>query len=73
MLTPEGFPLAYEVFSGNTADKTTLRGMLAKITAQYGQLQRVWIMDRGIPTEETLEEMRKSDPPVHYLVETPKG
>ena len=73
VMTPEGFPIAYEVMAGNTSDKTTLKGMLQKIEAQYGKLQRIWIMDRGIPTEETLEEMRHSDPPVQYLVGTPKG
>lgn len=73
VMTPEGFPIAYEVMAGNTSDKTTLQGMLKKIEAQYGKLQRIWIMDRGIPTEEVLEEMRASDPPVHYLVGTPKG
>ena len=73
VVTPEGFPLAYEVMAGNTADKTTLRGFLAKIATLYGQAERVWVMDRGIPTEEVLAEMRRSDPPVHYLVGTPKG
>ena len=65
VLTPEGLPPAYEVFSGNTSDKTTLRGMLQKIGAQYGQVQRIWLMDRGIPDEDTLQEMRQSTPPVH--------
>jgi transposase len=73
IVTPEGFPLAYEVMAGNTADNTTLRGMLKKIEAQYGKAERIWVMDRGIPTEEVLQEMRKSDPPVSYLVGTPKG
>jgi transposase len=73
IVTPEGFPLAYEVLPGNTADKTTLRGFLQKIQDQYGKAERIWIMDRGIPTEEVLEEMRKSDPPIYYLVGTPKG
>lgn len=73
IVTPEGFPLAYEVLPGNTADKTTLRGFLQKIQDQYGKAERIWIMDRGIPTEEVLEEMRQSDPPVYYLVGTPKG
>src|SRR6266496_3678330 len=73
VLTPEGFPIAYEVFAGNTSDKTTLEGMLQKIEAQYGKLHRIWIMDRGIPTEETLQKMRASQPPVQYLVGTPKG
>jgi transposase len=73
VVTPEGFPLAYEVMAGNTADKTTLRGFLQKIEELYGKAQRVWVMDRGIPTEEVLAEMRASDPPVLYLVGTPKG
>jgi transposase len=73
VVTPEGFPLAYEVLPGNTSDKTTLRGFLQKIEAQYGKADRIWIMDRGIPTEEVLAEMRASDPPIHYLVGTPKG
>ena len=73
IITPEGFPLAYEVLAGNTADKTTLRGFLKKIEGQYGKAERIWVMDRGIPTEEVLEEMRQSDPPVSYLVGTPKG
>lgn len=73
VLTPEGFPIAYEVFAGNTSDKTTLEGILQQIEAQYGKLQRIWIMDRGIPTEETLAQMRQSQPPVRYLVGTPKG
>lgn len=73
IVTPEGFPLAYEVLPGNTADKTTLRDFLKKIETQYGKARRIWIMDRGIPTEDALTEMRESDPPVHYLVGTPKG
>jgi transposase len=73
IVTPEGFPLAYEVLAGNTADKTTLRDFLKKIEKQYGKAQRIWVMDRGIPTEEVLTEMRASDPPVRYLVGTPKG
>ena len=70
---PEGFPLAYEVMAGNTTDNTTLRGFLKKIEEQYGKAERIWVMDRGIPTEEVLQEMRLSDPPVSYLVGTPKG
>ncbi len=73
VVTPEGFPLAYEVMDGNTADKTTLRGFLEKIQDQYGKAERIWVMDRGIPTEEVLAEMRGSVPPIHYLVGTPKG
>jgi transposase len=73
IVTPEGFPIAYEVLPGNTADCKTLRGMLCKIEAQYGKAQRIWVMDRGIPTEEVLAEMRQADPPISYLVGTPKG
>ena len=73
IVTPEGFPLGYEVLAGNTSDKTTLRTMLGKIEAQYGKANRIWVMDRGIPTEAVLAEMRAADPPVCYLVGTPKG
>ena len=73
VVTPDGLPLAYEVLAGNTADCTTLRMFLARIEQQYGRARRVWVMDRGIPTEAVLAEMRASDPPVQYLVGTPKG
>jgi transposase len=73
VVTPEGFPLAYEVMEGNTSDKTTLPGFLQKIEQQYGRAERIWIMDRGIPTEEVLEAMRNSATPVSYLVGTPRG
>ena len=73
IITPEGFPLAYEVLAGNTADNTTLRDFLARIERQYGKARRIWLCDRGIPTEEVLQHMRTSDPPVQYLVGTPKG
>jgi hypothetical protein len=58
VVTPEGLPLAYEVLAGNTSDKTTLRGFLDRIERQYGKARRIWLMDRGIPTEEVLAEMR---------------
>jgi hypothetical protein len=73
VITPAGFPLAYEVLAGNTADKTTLRGFLQRIEQQYGKASRIWLMDRGIPTEAVLAEMRTADPPIAYLVGTPKG
>ena len=73
VVTPDGLPLAYEVLPGNTADCTTLRMFLARIERQYGRARRVWVMDRGIPTDAVLAEMRSSDPPVQYLVGTPKG
>jgi transposase len=73
IVTPEGFPLAYEVLAGNTSDKTTLADFLKKIQEQYGKAERLWVMDRGIPTEKILEQMRAADPPVQYLVGTPRG
>jgi hypothetical protein len=61
------------VLPGNTADTTTLRGFLDRIERQYGKARRIWLMDRGIPTERVLAEMRTADPPVQYVVGTPKG
>jgi transposase len=73
VVSPEGLPLAYEMLPGNTSDKTTLRDMLGKVRSRYGAAERIWLMDRGIPTEEALAEMRASAPPAHYRVGTPKG
>jgi len=73
VVTPEGLPLAYEMLPGNTADKTTLRDMLKLIQKRHGSAERIWVMDRGIPTEAVLEALRHSDPKVSYLVGTPKG
>ena len=73
VVTPEGFPLVYEVMPGNTSDKTTLSDFLKLIEKQYGKANRTWVMDRGMPTEETLKAMREADPPVRYLVGAPKG
>jgi len=73
VLFRSGLPLAYEVLPGNTADNTTLKAFLARIEAQYGKARRIWLMDRGVPTEAVLAEMRAADPPVQYLVGTPKG
>jgi hypothetical protein len=73
VLTPEGYPIGYEVLPGNTADITTLSQTRKKIEEQYGAVERIWLMDRGIPTEDSLAAMRASQPPVRYLVGTPKG
>jgi transposase len=73
IVTPDGFPLAYELMPGNTNEKTTLGDFLKKIENQYGKANRTWVMDRGIPTEAILQTMRHSDPPIHYLVGTPRG
>ena len=73
VVTPDGFPLAYEVLNGNTADCTTLGDFLKKIETTYGKARRVWVMDRGIPTEAILKEMREPERQTFYLVGTPKG
>ncbi len=73
VVTPDGFPLAYEVMNGNTSDRATLRGFLKKIEDAYGKAQRVWVMDRGIPSEAILKEMREPERQTFYLVGTPKG
>ncbi len=71
IVTPEGFPLSYEVLAGNTADSTTLSDFLERIEQRYGRANRIWVMDRGIPTEDSLAQMRAKG--ASYLVGTPKG
>ncbi len=73
VVTPDGLPLAYEVLPGNTADSKTLRMFLGKIEQQYGKARRVWVMDRGIPTEEILRELRAPERQTSYLVGTPNS
>jgi hypothetical protein len=70
VVTPDGFPLNYEVLAGNTSEKTTLADLLTKIELRHGKSRRVWLMDRGIPKEETLSLMRNTG--VNYLVGTPR-
>jgi len=70
IVTPAGLPLAYEVMAGNTSEKTTLRGFLDSIESQYGKARRVWLMDRGIPTEALLKEIRTTRQETFYLVGT---
>jgi transposase len=73
VVTPDGFPLAYEVMNGNTSDRATLPGFLKKIESTYGKARRVWVMDRGIPSEAILKDMRTAEGQTFYLVGTPKG
>jgi transposase len=73
VVTPDGFPLAYEVMNGNTSDRSTLRDFRKKIETAYGKARRVWGMDRGIPSEAVLKEMREPERQTFYLVGTPKG
>lgn len=73
VVTTDGFPLAYEVMNGNTVDSTTLSGFLDKIENTYGKARRMWVMDRGIPTEAVLAAMRAPGREISYLVGTPKS
>ena len=70
IVTPEGFPLAYEVFAGNRLDRTTLSEIIDAIEKKYGQAQRVWVFDRGIVSEKNLQLLRQRG--TFYLVGTPK-
>jgi transposase len=73
VVTTDGFPLAYEVMNGNTSERTTLRTFLDDIEKTYGKAKRTWVMDRGIPSEAILKEMRQPEQETFYLVGTPKG
>ena len=73
VITPDGFPLAYEVRNGHTSDRTTLPAFLKKIENTYGEARRVWVMDRGIPSEAQLKDMRAAERQTFYRVGTPKG
>jgi transposase len=72
VVTTDGLPLAYEVMKGNTSDRTTLPGFL-KIEQTYGKAKRVWVMDRGVPSEAILQDMRQPERQTFYLVGTPKS
>jgi transposase len=73
VVTTDGLPLAYEVMKGNTSDRTTLPGFLKKIEDTYGKARRVWVMDRGVPSEAILKDMREPERQTFYLVGTPKS
>jgi len=73
VVTTDGLPLAYEVMKGNTSDRTTLPEFLKKVEDTYGKARRVWVMDRGVPTEAILKDMRDPQRQTFYLVGTPKS
>ena len=73
VMTPDGFPLAYEVMDDNTTEHRTLVPFLERIEKSYGKAKRVWVMDRGIPSEETLGLLREPERETFYLASTPKG
>jgi hypothetical protein len=69
--TPEGLPLSFEVFHGNRADVTTVEEIVGMMEERYGQADRVWVMDRGMVSEENIEFLRQRQ--ARYLVGTPKS
>ena len=70
VVTAEGFPVAYEVFDGDTADVSTLEEIVSKIESKYGMKGRVWVFDRGVVSEDNLQELRERG--AYYLVGTPR-
>ncbi len=71
VVSREGLPLGYEVFAGNRADVTTVEDIVEKIEAQYGTAGRIWVMDRGMISQDNLEYLRAGGR--HYIVGTPKS
>lgn len=71
VVTPEGFPLSYEVFDGHRADVTTLEEALEAVERKHGRARRVWVFDRGIVSEANLEALRRRG--ACYLVGTPRA
>jgi transposase len=66
----EGFPFSYETFDGNRADVSTMESILRMVERKYGKARRIWVMDRGIVSEENLAAIRKRGG--QYLVGTPR-
>jgi transposase len=71
VVTPEGLPLAYEVFVGNRADVTTVEEIVEAMEKKYGVAERIWILDRGMVSEENIEFLRGKG--ARYIVGTPKS
>ena len=71
IVTPEGLPIAYEIFEGNRGDSTTVEEIIEQLRTKYGHERRVWVMDRGMVSEEILQQLREWN--ASYLVGTPKS
>ncbi len=71
VVSPEGLPLAYEVFDGNRADVTTVQDIVERMEQHYGVAERIWVVDRGMVSEDNLEYLR--DKGALYIVGTPKS
>ncbi len=65
-----GMPLGYEVFAGNTADSTTVEHIVETMEGRYGKSDRIWVMDRGMVSEDNIAFLREGGR--RYLVGTPK-
>jgi hypothetical protein len=71
VVSPEGLPLAYEVFAGNRADVTTIEDIVKIMEEKYGQARRIWVLDRGMVSEDNIEFLRQRN--AQYIVGTPKA
>ena len=71
VVTPEGLPVGYEVFPGNTADVTTVEDMVELMETKYGKPKRIWVLDRGMVSEENIDFLRERQ--ARYIVGTPKS
>jgi transposase len=71
VVTRHGFPLGYELFAGNRTDVTTVEEIVEEMEARYGKAKRVWVMDRGMTSEENLEWLREGGR--KYLIGTPRS
>ena len=71
IVNSEGFPFSYETFDGNRADVSTMETILRMVERKYGKARRIWVMDRGIVSEENLAAIRRRGG--QYLVGTPRS
>src|SRR5207302_6765033 len=71
VVTREGMPLGYEVFAGNRHDSTTVQEIIQTMEAKYGKAHRIWVLDRGMVSEENVEYLQQGGR--RYIVGTPKS
>jgi len=71
VVTRCGMPLGYEVFAGNTADVTTVKGIVEMMEKRYGKSDRIWVMDRGMTSEDNLKFLRQENR--RYIIGTNKA
>jgi transposase len=71
VVSPEGFPLWHEVFAGNTSDNAALPGIVDSVSAKFGSMRRVWVVDRGLATNKSVQYLKERKQ--SFLVGTPRG